>query len=102
MRFQGSYYQRRVRFEDNGRLAQGGMLGQLGGGELGSLGCGEELVAVVIDGVLRIFEGVAGEDEDDALLPGDLTECDELFEAGEGDRRGGFAADALGTDLRLG
>jgi len=102
MRFQGSYNQRRVRFEDDGRFAQGGVLGQLGRGELGSLGRGEELVAVVVNGVLRIFEGMPGENEDNALLGSDFIQGDEFFEAGEGDGGGGFAAYALGADLGLG
>src|SRR5712664_1119649 len=45
---------------------------------------------------------MACKDKHDALLPSDLAQGDELFEAGESDRRGGFAADALGADLGLG
>ena len=73
-----------------------------GRGELGLLGFGEELVAVVVDGVLRVLEGVAGEDEDDALLRGDLAEGDEFLEPGKGDGGGRFAADAFGADLGFG
>ncbi len=74
----------------------------VGRGERGLFGVGEEFVAVVVDGVLRVLQGVAGEDKHDALLRGDLAEGDELLEAGEGDGGGGFAADAFGADLGLG
>ncbi len=91
-----------VGFEDDGGLAQRGVERLVAGGELGLLGFGEEFVAVVVDGVLRVLEGVAGEDEDDAFFARDLSLGDELFEAGEGDGGGGFAADAFGADLGLG
>ena len=36
------------------------------------LGGGKEVAAVVVDGVLGVFEGVAGKDEDDAVFGLDL------------------------------
>ena len=57
---------------------------------------------MVVDGVLGVLEGVAGEDEDDALFAVDVALGDQLFEPGEGDGGGGFAADAFGADLGLG
>ncbi len=57
---------------------------------------------MVVDGVGGVLEGVAGEDEDDALFAGDLALGYELLEAGEGDGGGGFAAYAFGADLGLG
>jgi hypothetical protein len=79
VRFEGAEDDVGIGLEDDGGLAQGGVLGLIGGGELGTFGVGEELVAVVVDGVLGVLEGVAGEDEDDTLLRGDLAEGDELL-----------------------
>ena len=85
MGLQGAEDDVRVGFEDYGRLAQAGVLGLLKRGGLAGFGFGEELAAVIVDGVLRVFEGVAGEDEDNALLAGYFSLCYELFEAGKGD-----------------
>ena len=58
--------------------------------------------AVVVDGVLGILESVAGEQEHDTILGGDLALSDEFLEAGQGNGGGGLAADAFGADLGLG
>ena len=55
------------------------MAGLSGRGELGLFGGGEELVAVVVDGVLRVLQRVASEDKNGALLRGDFAEGDELL-----------------------
>ncbi len=102
LRFEGAEDRIGVGVEDDGGLAQGGVEDLIGGGDLCVLFVGEELAAVVVDGVVGVLEGMAGEDEDDALFPADLALGDELLEASEGDGGGGLAADALGADLGLG
>ena len=67
-----------VGFEDDRGLAEGGVQRLIGPGDLGVLGFGEELAAMVGDGVVGVLEGVAGEDEDDTLFAGDLALGDEL------------------------
>ena len=42
-----------IGLEDDGGLAQGCVLGLIGGREFGVLGFGEEFAAVVVDGVVR-------------------------------------------------
>ena len=99
--FSAREHERGVGIKNDGRLPQSGMAGLIGSGELRLLCSGEKLVAVVVDGVLRVLEGVAGEDQYDTLLGGDLAEGDKLFQAGERDGGGGFAPYAFRADLSL-
>jgi len=89
-------------FEDDRRFAQGRMQWLIVSRDASVFGIGEELVAVVVDGVVGVFEGVAGEDKDHALFASDFALGYELLQSGEGDGRGGLAAYALGADLGLG
>ena len=92
----------RVWFEDDGRLTQRGVERPIRGGDLGVFNLGEQLCPVIVDGVLGVLEGVSGEDEYHALLTGDLAQSDELFEASQGNGRGGFATNAFSADLGFG
>ncbi len=66
--FEGAQDGVAVGVEDDGRLAEGGGFGGLRRGKGGLLLLAEEFVAVEVDGVVGVFEGVAGEDEDDAVF----------------------------------
>ena len=100
--FEGTEYGVAVGVEHDGGFAELVVEDAVGGGGGGQLCVGEEFIAMIVDGVVGVFEGVAGEDEDGALLGADAAIGDELFEACEGDGGSWFAADAFGADLGLG
>jgi hypothetical protein len=100
--FDGTQDRVGVGVEDEGFAAELGVLSQLGGGCARKFGVGEQLAAMVLDGVLGVLQRVAGEEQDGGLFPADAAVGNKLFEARERDGGGGLAADAFGADLGLG
>ncbi len=62
-----------IGFEDDRRLTQSSMSRLVRRTKLGFFSFGEKLVAVLVDGVLRVFEGMAGEDQDCAFFRCDFA-----------------------------
>jgi hypothetical protein len=92
----------RIRVEHDRLAAHLRVLREFGGARAGQLLLAQQLAAVVVDGVAGILERVAGEQQDGGLFLADAAVGDQLLQAGERDRRGGLAADALRADLGLG
>ena len=62
----------------------------------------EQIAAVKLQSKVRVFEQVAGQNQDDALGRLDEALLDQLLETGERHRGGRLAADAIRPDFRLG
>src|ERR1700674_3167317 len=60
---------------------------------------GKQFSAMELDGEIRIFEKMAGQDQNDGLAGSDKSAPAQLLESSERDGRGRFATDAIGSDL---
>ena len=95
---QGSLYKVSISVKDHGRFAQRGMLKLI----RSSFCRGQELVTVVLNGVVGILERVAREQQNDAVFCAHASICSQLLQAGKRDGAGWLAANALRADLSFG